>query len=47
LHHCHQLLNELRLGETFLSAPADWSFRSIEELEDDDQADWWKAEDPE
>jgi hypothetical protein len=25
-------------------APADWSFRSLEELEDDDQADWWKAD---
>jgi hypothetical protein len=25
-------------------APADWSFNSIEELEDDDdQADWWKG----
>jgi hypothetical protein len=24
-------------------APADWSFRSIEELKKDaDQADWWK-----
>jgi hypothetical protein len=28
-------------------APADWSFRSIEELEDDDQADWWKEEETE
>jgi hypothetical protein len=25
-------------------APSDWSFRSIEELDDDDQADWWKGE---
>jgi hypothetical protein len=24
-------------------APADWSFRSLEELDDDDQADWWKT----
>jgi hypothetical protein len=23
-------------------APADWSFGSIEELDDDDPADWWK-----
>jgi hypothetical protein len=28
-------------------APADWSFGSIEELKDDDQADWWKGEEPE
>jgi hypothetical protein len=28
-------------------APADWSFRSIEELGDDDQADWWKGEESE
>jgi hypothetical protein len=28
-------------------APADWSFHSIEELEDDDQADWWKTEESE
>ena len=25
-------------------APGDWSFRSLEELEDDDQADWWKEQ---
>ena len=28
-------------------APAEWSFHSIEELEDDDQSDWWKREEPE
>lgn len=29
-------------------APADWSFRSLEDLKkDDDPADWWKAEESE
>jgi hypothetical protein len=27
-------------------APADWSFGSIEELGEFDQADWWKADEP-
>jgi hypothetical protein len=25
-------------------APLDWAFHALEELEDDDQADWWKGE---
>lgn len=29
------------------AAPVDWSLRSIEELEDDDQADWWKGRETE
>jgi hypothetical protein len=29
------------------AAPAGWSFRSIEELEDGEPADWWKADEPE
>jgi hypothetical protein len=28
-------------------APAEWSFGSIEDLDEPDQADWWKADDPE
>jgi hypothetical protein len=29
------------------NAPADWSFRSIEELDDNEPADWWKVEESE
>jgi hypothetical protein len=27
-------------------APAEWSFGSIEEIEDDEPADWWKGDEP-
>jgi hypothetical protein len=30
-------------GELRKNAPAEWSFASIEDLAEQDQADWWKT----